>query len=261
VETFTAEESGTLRLGRGATEDGRTVAFDAGGRTTDNADETALATELTIGAIDGTTTALVDAGLGGAATDEVAGAGATETAEEVAGFGAATDDVSGAGATETAEEVAGLGGAATDEVSGAGATETAEEVAGLGGAATEDETTGAALVAGFGAITLLTGATSEDATETTGAGALESLGTADSITEEATESTYGAETFGKTTVTLVRGTTNVVALDQTDVDLGTGATSLLVEFGASGAARAVAAKPVVAMSESFMLTLEGLTRF
>jgi len=90
------------------------------------------------------------------------------------------------------------------------------------------------LVAGFGATTLLTGATREVATETTGATALEALGTADSITDEATEATEatdGTETFGKTTVTLGRGTTNVVALDQTDVDFGAGATSLLVEFG------------------------------
>jgi len=84
METFTAEDIGTLRLGRalatdckavgkpeiadstqlakhgkraGMLTDGRTVAFDAGGRTTLNTDETALATELTIGAIDGTTTA------------------------------------------------------------------------------------------------------------------------------------------------------------------------------------------------------------
>ena len=84
TETFEAEGSGTLRLGRtlatdcmavgkpeiadatqlakhgritGMLTDGRIVAFVAGARTEDNTDETALATELTIGAMEGTTTA------------------------------------------------------------------------------------------------------------------------------------------------------------------------------------------------------------
>ena len=70
-------------------------------------------------------------------------------------------------------------------------------------------------------MTLLTGARSEVATETTGATALETTGTTDTTTD-------GAETLGRTTVTLGRGITRVVAFDQADVDFG--AATLLVVF-------------------------------
>ena len=72
------------------------------------------------------------------------------------------------------------------------------------------------LVAGFGAM-------SEVATETTGATALETTGTTEATTD-------GAETLGRTTVTLGRGITTVVAFDQADVDLGAATVLVLVIF-------------------------------
>jgi hypothetical protein len=62
---------------------------------------------------------------------------------------------------------------------------------------------------------------SEDATETTGATALETLGTAEATTEAATEATDATETFGQATEAVA--TTAV-----SDVDFGAGATATVV---------------------------------